>query len=67
MKLYKATIKPISSFASPLKGDTFFGQLCWMIVYKYGEKKLKSLLGRYKTSPFFSSIGCFCKGVFTKT
>jgi len=66
MKLYKATIKPISSFASPLKGDTFFGQLCWMIVYKYGEKKLKSLLEQYKTTPFLVVSDAFAKGFLPK-
>jgi CRISPR-associated protein Csm4 len=66
MKLYKATIKPLSSFASPIKGDTFFGQLCWMIVYKYGEEKLKSLLKQYETTPFLVVSDAFAKGYLPK-
>ena len=31
MKLYEITIKPISPFGTPLKGDTLFGQFCWEI------------------------------------
>ncbi len=29
MKIYGITIKPTSSFGTPLKGDTIFGHFCW--------------------------------------
>lgn len=52
MTLYKTTINPISKFATTLKGDTIFGQLCWAIRYSFGETKLEELLSSYETSPF---------------
>ena len=52
MKLYKTTFTPLSNFATPLQGDTLFGQLCWVIRYKEGEAKLNLLLSTYETSPF---------------
>lgn len=33
MKLYEITIKPISVFGTPVKGDTVFGHLCWQAAY----------------------------------
>lgn len=44
MILYKAVIKPRSSFISLLQGDTLFGGFCWSYVYLKGEKALKELL-----------------------
>jgi CRISPR-associated protein Csm4 len=44
MKLYKTTITPTSNFATTLKGDTLFGQICWGIFYSLEEKRLKELL-----------------------
>lgn len=52
MKLYKTTITPSSNFATPLKGDTLFGQLCWAIRYTFGEPKLEALLAHYEQEPF---------------
>lgn len=51
-QLYKATIKAESNFATPIKGDTLFGQLCWNIRLLEGEKKLKELLKNYENDPF---------------
>ncbi len=31
MRTYAITIKPQSSFGTPLKGDTIFGQFCWQV------------------------------------
>lgn len=50
MELYKVTITPTSSFATSLKGDTLFGQICWGIYYTIGKKELDDLLEAYKTS-----------------
>ncbi len=33
MKLYEITIRPVSGFGTPLKGDTLFGQFCWQAAY----------------------------------
>ena len=53
MKLYKVTISPKSSFGTTLRGDTIFGHICWIIKYKYGNKKLNQLLDNYKNKrPF---------------
>ncbi len=52
MKLYKTTITPISTFASPLKGGTLLGQICWSILYIFGEERLKELINSYKKKPF---------------
>lgn len=52
MTLYKTKITPISNFATTLKGDTLFGQLCWAIRYTFGEEKLKTLLAGYEENPF---------------
>lgn len=56
MKVYAVTIKPVSGFATPLKGDTIFGHICWQLAY---EKSLilDELLEDYHKNPFavFSS------------
>jgi CRISPR-associated protein Csm4 len=52
MKLYKATIKAKSNFATLLKGDTLFGQICWYIRLLEGENRLKELLENYEKKPF---------------
>ena len=44
MQLYKAVIKPKTSFISELQSDTFFGAFCWSYVYIYGEEELRKLL-----------------------
>jgi len=33
LNLYEITIKPISGFGTPLKGDTIFGHFCWQAVH----------------------------------
>ena len=52
MNLYKTTILPESNFATTLRGDTLFGQMCWSIKYAFGEERLKELLQTYETAPF---------------
>ncbi len=60
MKLYKITLKPLSGFGTPLKGDTLFGHFCWQIANddKLCGSSLKELLGNYHLKPFvvFSSV-----------
>lgn len=54
MKTYLVTIKPISGFGTPIKGDTLFGQICWQIYYDENlfGKKLSDLLSDYNQNPF---------------
>ncbi len=66
MKLYKTTITPISNFATTLKGDTLFGQMCWSIKYVFGEEKLKELLSDYEDSPFMIVSDGFASGYLPK-
>jgi len=66
MKLYKTTITQQTEFATPLRGDTLFGQLCWMIVFKYGEERLKKLLESYEITPFLVVSDAFAKGYLPK-
>ena len=64
--LYKTTIKPLSNFSTVLKGDTFFGHICWAIVYRYGEDKLKELLKSYDLKPFIIVSDGFTSGYLPK-
>lgn len=47
MTLLKFTLTPQTAFATPLKGDTLFGQLCWAARHILGEVRLKDLLQGY--------------------
>ena len=51
MKLYKATIRPITAFSSPIQGDTLFGYMCWEYLNAFGEDELNTLLSDYYTPP----------------
>jgi len=68
MKLYKVPIKPTSQFATKLKGDTLFGQMCWAIAYTLGEERLKALLSDYKEGkrPFLVVSDAFPTGYLPK-
>lgn len=60
MKVYEITIKPVSGFGTPLKGDTIFGHFCWQIAYDPNlmGNSLEELLSAYHEKPFavFSSM-----------
>jgi CRISPR-associated protein Csm4 len=66
MNLYKITISPESNFATMLKGDTLFGQICWAIVYSFGEDRLKELLKNYDKKPFLVVSDGFTNGYLPK-
>lgn len=66
MKLYKTTIKPISTFATDLQGDTLFGQMCWAIRYGFGEERLRTLLNNYQEKPFMVLSDGFASGYLPK-
>lgn len=66
MRLYKTTLTPISNFATTLKGDTLFGQICWAIRYAFGNEKLESLLANYDSNPFLVVSDGFGTGFVPK-
>ncbi len=66
MKLYKTTITPLSNFATSLKGDTLFGQMCWAIRYTFGNEKLECLLANYEDYPFLVVSDGFASGYLPK-
>jgi CRISPR-associated protein Csm4 len=47
MNTLKFTLRPLSPFATPLAGDTLFGQLCWAARERFGEGRLSELLDGY--------------------
>ena len=53
MKNYKVTIRPSTSFITPLDSDTLFGSLCWLIRWNYSEEKLVDFLKSYEDKPQF--------------
>ena len=59
MKRYEITIKPLSMFGTPLKGDTLFGQFCWQAAYddRLLDGGLEKWIACYEERPFavFSS------------
>lgn len=66
MKLYKVTITPTSEFATRLKGDTLFGQMCWAIRYVFNETRLEKLLTTYNEKPFMVVSDAFPTGYLPK-
>ena len=49
-------IEPRSAFATPLKGDTLFGQLCWALRDRHGEDRLRELLRGYTDGRPFAVV-----------
>jgi CRISPR-associated protein Csm4 len=63
MKTLKFTLRPLSSFGTPLAGDTLFGHLCWAIRERHGESHVAGLLKDYTTGhPFLVVSDGFPKG-----
>lgn len=57
------TLQPRTAFATPLMGDTLFGQLCWAIRHGWGDARLASLLDGYTDrEPFLVVSDAFPKG-----
>lgn len=56
MQCFSVTLTPLSAFATPLKGDTLFGQLCWAIRNRFGEASLTELLTGYTESRPFAVV-----------
>lgn len=66
MRLYKATITPLSRFGTPLHGDTLFGQICWALRFIRGEERLNELLSLYGKRPFLIVSDAFAVGYLPK-
>ena len=49
-------IVPRSAFATPLKGDTLFGHLCWALRDRRGESALQDLLQGYTAGKPFAVV-----------
>lgn len=52
-----ATLRPLTAFATPLAGDTLFGQLCWIIRHGWNEARLVDLLDGYTAGRPFVVVG----------
>jgi CRISPR-associated protein Csm4 len=56
MQSFCVTLTPLSAFATPMKGDTLFGQLCWAIRNRLGETHLNQCLEGYTQNQPFAVI-----------
>jgi CRISPR-associated protein Csm4 len=59
MTIYRLTIRPLTSFRTPLQSDTIFGHLMWALRYLEGEEALTDFLDRYRggAPPLLVSAG----------
>ena len=56
-------IEPKSAFGTSMKGDALFGQLCWTVRAKYGNRRLQTLLNGYdENRPFVCVSDAFSSG-----
>lgn len=63
MKTLIATIQPGSAFGGAIRGDTLFGQLCWVALHRWGEQRLNALLQDYtQGAPFLVVSDAFPAG-----
>ncbi|WP_457608172.1 type III-A CRISPR-associated RAMP protein Csm4 [Nitratifractor sp.] len=62
MRHYRLTLRPTSEFATPMRGDTLFGQAAWTIRSLEGEGRLIRLLERYDEAPFAVFSDAFVSG-----
>ncbi len=63
MEIYTFTLKTLSAFGTPFVGDSLFGQLCWAMVHRFGEEKLKTCLKGYdQQDPFLVVSDAFQQG-----
>jgi CRISPR-associated protein Csm4 len=56
MQRLQFTLTPKTAFATPLAGDTLFGQCCWAIRHLWGAEKLTALLAAYTDNKPFIVI-----------
>jgi CRISPR-associated protein Csm4 len=61
------TLIPKTAFATPLHGDTLFGQCCWAIRHLHGEAKLTELLAGYtQNKPFMVIADALPQGIIAR-
>ncbi len=56
MQSYRITLQPLSPFATALKGDTLFGQLCWALRHRLGNEALRRCLEGYTNNQPFAVV-----------
>lgn len=56
MQAYTFTLRPLSPFATTIKGDTLFGQLCWALRNRFGSGHLEGLLQGYTDNQPFAVV-----------
>lgn len=67
MNTLKFTLRPLSAFATPLAGDTLFGQLSWAARERFGEARLGELLDGYVDArPFLVVSDGFPSGLLPR-
>ena len=47
MRVWRIKLKPLSLQLTPWQADTFFGTLCWALLYRKGEKALNDFLAPF--------------------
>ena len=62
MALHKITIRLLSPFITPLKGDTVWGHIVWGIANNEGDEAVTAFLGRQKQNPEIVVSSAFPKG-----
>lgn len=63
MQTLIATLRPVTAFGGPIRGDTLFGQLCWAARHRYGEDRLDEWLQGYTNgAPFIVVSDAFPAG-----
>jgi CRISPR-associated protein Csm4 len=63
MECLRITLRPLSAFGGPIRGDTLFGHLCWAARNRAGEARLRELLEGYTSGrPFAVCSDAFPAG-----
>lgn len=63
MECLRVSLRPLSAFGGPIRGDTLFGQLCWAVRNRWGEERLEELLRGYtEGQPFAVCSDAFPAG-----
>ncbi|MBF0427197.1 MAG: CRISPR-associated protein Csm7 [Magnetococcales bacterium] len=67
MQTLRITLKPLTAFATPLHGDTLFGQLCWALRDRHGTAFLTACLQGYTANdPFLVVADPFPSGYWPR-
>ena len=63
MKTYRLTVSTLTSFGTPILGETLFGELCWAVAHEDGTERLAELLQGYTEGlPFMVISDAFPTG-----